>query len=145
MIFMLLRPHFGGTILLAATLSPLSLWGCAGKQATSKTADTADLEDSAETSAIALSDDPMAGVSASGDRSSDGGAAPTQAPPCAGESCSRCGQAACLAGFFCEEASSACSWLPNCAQDLSCSCLQAEMPNCDCEERDGDVFVNCRP
>jgi hypothetical protein len=63
--------------------------------------------------------------------------------PCASGTCTHCGDAVCLAGFYCEEAVSACGWVPECADIPSCDCLQTYLAGCDCDERSGGVFISC--
>jgi hypothetical protein len=72
-------------------------------------------------------------------------AEPTPEPvdACADGNCSHCGQAVCLAGFYCDEGASACAWLPQCAATPGCECLQRQLPECTCEEREGSAFVKC--
>jgi len=65
------------------------------------------------------------------------------ADPCASGTCTPCGDAVCLSGFYCEEAVSACGWLPECADAPSCECLEHSLPDCSCEERGGGVYVAC--
>jgi hypothetical protein len=75
------------------------------------------------------------------------GADPTPvAPPkaCNDETCSSCGDALCPAGFYCEEARSLCSWVPECAGDASCACLQKTLPGCSCDDREGKLYVTCQ-
>lgn len=64
--------------------------------------------------------------------------------PCASGTCSQCGNAVCLAGFYCEEAVSACGWLPQCANQLTCECVTAVLKDCSCEERGQGVYLSCR-
>jgi hypothetical protein len=63
--------------------------------------------------------------------------------PCASGTCTKCGEAVCLSGFYCEEAVSACGWLPQCADSPSCECVSKVLSDCQCEERDGGVYVKC--
>lgn len=67
---------------------------------------------------------------------------------CADGLCFACGEAVCLAGYYCAVGRNGhgCAWLPTCATRPSCSCLASslrETPSCRCEERDGGVFVFC--
>ncbi len=63
---------------------------------------------------------------------------------CAGGTCFHCGEeAVCLEGFFCDEGASACGWVPECARETSCECLQEKLSGCTCTERDGGFFVQC--
>jgi hypothetical protein len=65
------------------------------------------------------------------------------ADPCASGTCTRCGEGVCLAGYYCEESVSACSWVPECVQAPSCGCLAKYLSGCSCEERGGGVYVTC--
>ena len=69
--------------------------------------------------------------------------APRVTDPCADGSCAPCGKAVCLSGFWCDEQTEACSWLPECADHLDCACVSRAMPDCECEERGGGVYVRC--
>lgn len=66
---------------------------------------------------------------------------------CSGGTCARCGDAVCLVGYFCIESAAkgpTCSWLPECAAEASCGCVEGILSDgCSCEERDGGVFVTC--
>jgi len=66
---------------------------------------------------------------------------------CPGGNCAKCGTAVCLVGYFCLESAAkgpTCSWLPECASEASCSCVEGVLGDgCACEERDGGVFVTC--
>jgi hypothetical protein len=64
--------------------------------------------------------------------------------PCASGTCSQCGSALCLAGFYCEEEVSACGWLPQCANQLTCECVTAVLTECRCEERGQGIYLNCQ-
>ncbi len=63
--------------------------------------------------------------------------------PCAGGTCTTCGESVCLDGFFCAESTQSCSWVPACAEDPTCGCLQKALPDCSCSERDGGLYVSC--
>ncbi len=63
--------------------------------------------------------------------------------PCADGSCAPCGDTVCLKGFFCDEAAGACSWVPSCAEEPDCGCLEKELSGCSCAERDGGLYVQC--
>jgi hypothetical protein len=63
--------------------------------------------------------------------------------PCTSGTCTRCGDAVCLTGFYCEESVSACGWVPECAESPSCSCLGKYLDGCSCDERAGGVYVTC--
>jgi hypothetical protein len=67
-------------------------------------------------------------------------------PDCSDGSCTRCGDAACPKGFFCDETSTppACQWVPSCKEDVSCSCVKSALSDtCKCTERDGGTYVRC--
>jgi hypothetical protein len=68
-------------------------------------------------------------------------AAPTD--PCTGGTCSPCGEVVCLEGFFCNESSQACGWVPACADTPSCECLEKALPDCSCSARDGGLYLTC--
>lgn len=69
--------------------------------------------------------------------------APEPVDPCASGTCTHCGEAVCLSGFYCEESESSCGWLPQCASDLSCDCIGKVLTDCSCEEREGGVYLTC--
>lgn len=81
----------------------------------------------------------------SGDPSSelDTHAAPAAARSCDANDCFSCGESVCLNGFFCDVGAEACAWVPACAAQPSCACLERELPACRCETRDGGLFVSC--
>ncbi|HKQ67702.1 MAG TPA: hypothetical protein VJT73_00110 [Polyangiaceae bacterium] len=67
---------------------------------------------------------------------------------CDDGSCFSCGEALCLAGFYCSasKAGHGCAWTPSCGAKASCACLKAALrdePSCSCQEREGGVFVTC--
>ncbi|HWZ91054.1 MAG TPA: hypothetical protein VNW92_19470 [Polyangiaceae bacterium] len=73
------------------------------------------------------------------------------APPrsaCADGTCSPCGTGMCPTGWYCDESASggpACSWLPQCAQKSSCSCVASALGSaCKCVEQDGGLHVTCK-
>lgn len=72
-----------------------------------------------------------------------GGTGEARRDPCASGTCTPCGEALCLSGFYCEEAVSACGWVPDCAESPSCSCLEKYLEGCRCDERGGGVYVSC--
>lgn len=80
-------------------------------------------------------DDPLANV----DDVETSGASSS----CHGDTCTTCGESVCLEGFYCDEVAQACSWLPQCASDDSCKCIEAALPHCECKSRDGGTFVTC--
>ena len=63
--------------------------------------------------------------------------------PCAAGSCTRCGEAVCLKGFFCDEGAGACAWIPSCADATDCGCLEQALDGCSCAEREGGLYVTC--
>jgi hypothetical protein len=64
--------------------------------------------------------------------------------PCADQSCFRCGDGICPKGFYCDEKAGACSWLPECAGEATCSCVkQGAGDGCSCEEKSGGVYARC--
>jgi hypothetical protein len=67
---------------------------------------------------------------------------------CEDGSCFSCGEAACLTGFYCavNPRGHGCAWTPSCATKVTCACLAPslrETPGCQCEEKDGGVYVSC--
>jgi hypothetical protein len=68
---------------------------------------------------------------------------PAKVDDCADGTCSHCGEAVCLTGFYCDESVNACAWVPACAKEPSCECLQQALPGCRCELRDNAPFVRC--
>jgi hypothetical protein len=73
------------------------------------------------------------------------------APPraaCDDGTCSPCGTGMCPTGWYCDESASggpACSWVPQCAQKSSCSCLNAVLGSaCKCAEQAGGLHVTCK-
>lgn len=68
---------------------------------------------------------------------------PPAADACAEGTCTHCGDALCLNGFYCDEGAQACGWVPACAKEPSCECLQQALPGCSCEAREGGLFVRC--
>jgi hypothetical protein len=102
---------------------------CGGGGGATAPTETADAEESQETLESASEAEEQA--------------PPAPVDPCASGTCSKCGEAVCLSGFYCEEAVSACGWLPQCADSPSCECVSKVLTNCECEERDGGVYVSC--
>lgn len=68
---------------------------------------------------------------------------PAAADACAEGTCTHCGEALCLNGFYCDEGAQACGWVPACAKEPNCECLQQALPGCSCEAREGGLFVRC--
>ncbi len=85
---------------------------------------------------------------ADADESAAGEASEPETAGCRDETCFVCGGAMCLKGFYCDQslvAGPACSWLPECAKEPSCSCLKSAFGSeCSCEERDNGVYLRCR-
>lgn len=77
-----------------------------------------------------------------GDGSNESGSNPSPRP-CENGSCTECGDSVCLSGFYCDESAQACAWLPDCPSELTCECVTRSLPECQCEERDGGVYVSC--
>jgi hypothetical protein len=94
---------------------------------------------------------PSARHHTSGRHAADTPASESSEPDTAGchdETCFVCGGAMCLKGFYCDQGLSggpACSWLPECAGEATCSCLKSVLGSeCSCEERDNGVFLRCQ-
>jgi hypothetical protein len=68
---------------------------------------------------------------------------PAKPDQCAEGTCTPCGDAVCLNGFYCDEGAQACGWVPACAKEPSCECLQEALPGCSCEAREAGLFVHC--
>ncbi len=121
-----------GRLIISMLLACTATWSCGGGQASGGSTNTPESQTS----------------DSEGDYASDdfGGDASEEAPvqnPCADGSCTSCGDNVCLEGFFCDEQAQACSWLPQCADDFSCSCLKQTLTDCSCSEREGGVYVSC--
>ena len=71
-----------------------------------------------------------------------------QAPSCDDGTCFSCGNGICPKGFYCDQKAPggpACSWLPKCAKQASCSCVQHVLGSgCSCDEKNGGVYVDCQ-
>ena len=70
------------------------------------------------------------------------------APPvCEDGTCFACGEGLCPTGFYCDESAvggPACGWLPECARETSCSCVEGVLgTDCSCDERDDGVYIDC--
>jgi hypothetical protein len=94
---------------------------------------------------------PRARHRAAGANADESAASEASEPDTAGchdETCFVCGGAMCLKGFYCDQSlggGPACSWLPECAKDASCSCLKSVFGSeCSCEERDNGIFLRCQ-
>lgn len=68
-------------------------------------------------------------------------------PSCDDGTCSLCGSGICPAGWYCDENASggaACSWLTECADKPSCSCITRVLGSaCKCREEGGGLKVSC--
>ena len=65
-------------------------------------------------------------------------------PSCDDGTCSRCGGGICPAGWYCDEKTSACSWLTECADKPTCSCVGRVLgAGCKCREEAGGIKVAC--
>ena len=69
------------------------------------------------------------------------------ASECADGTCFTCGDDYCPTGFYCHDnapGGAGCSWLPECAETATCSCVESALGDrCTCEERDGGIHVTC--
>lgn len=78
--------------------------------------------------------------------SSESAAAPEKAkgPSCDDGTCSMCGSSICPSGWYCDEKASACSWLTECAEKPTCSCVTRVLGSaCKCREEAGGLKVAC--
>jgi hypothetical protein len=89
------------------------------------------------------SDQPQEATVEAFDTAAESGGEAPSTEPCAGGSCTRCADTVCLSGFYCDERANACSWVPACAKDPTCACLERALPACQCEEREGGLHVSC--
>ena len=68
-------------------------------------------------------------------------------PNCEDGTCSKCGSGICPAGWYCDEKASgggACSWLTECADKPTCSCITRVLGSaCKCREESGGLKVAC--
>jgi hypothetical protein len=68
-------------------------------------------------------------------------------PNCDDGTCSKCGSGICPSGWYCDENASggpACSWLKECADKPSCSCVTRVLgAACKCREEAGGLKVAC--
>ena len=68
-------------------------------------------------------------------------------PECEDGTCFACGDTYCPNGFYCDDGAPGgpgCSWLPECADAVTCSCVKDALgEDCTCEERDGGIHVTC--
>lgn len=68
----------------------------------------------------------------------------SKAASCDDGTCSPCGDGICPSGWYCDEKAGACSWLTECADKVSCSCVTRVLgAACKCREEDGGLKVNC--
>lgn len=82
-----------------------------------------------------------------GEASSEAAASERPGPRCDDGTCSPCGDGICPAGWYCDEKASgggACSWLAECAEKASCSCVTRVLgAGCKCREEAGGLKVAC--
>ena len=78
---------------------------------------------------------------------STGAAEKSKLPSCEDGTCSPCGNGMCPAGWYCDEKASggsACSWLAECAEKPTCSCVTRVLgSSCKCREESGGLKVAC--
>jgi hypothetical protein len=69
----------------------------------------------------------------------------SRGPSCDDGTCSRCGSGICPTGWYCDEkAGGACSWLAECAEKPSCSCITRVLgASCKCDAAGGGLKVAC--
>lgn len=64
-------------------------------------------------------------------------------PSCDDGTCSVCGSGICPKGWYCDEKRSACSWLTECAEKPTCSCVTRVLgASCQCRD-EGGLKVSC--
>jgi hypothetical protein len=117
----------------------LLLFGCGGGTAAAGDAKSAGADDSRSRES-AGSDGR---VESDGDESA---AAPEKAKgaSCDDGTCSTCGNSICPSGWYCDEKASACSWLTECAEKPTCSCVTRVLGRaCKCREEAGGLKVAC--
>ena len=118
----LIRPRRCRAALAWLTAALILLPGCGGSSSQTKSADAAD--------------DDYESSGSGGEASSE----------CEDGTCFGCGSGICPTGHYCDESSpggAACGWLPECAQEATCSCVEAVFTDCSCEERAGGVYLSC--
>jgi hypothetical protein len=127
---------------IAGTLSVALAWtviGCGGGGAP-ETGAPATAHDKKSASAKAPS-------ASSSEEDEEEDEAPTATTPCADGTCTTCGKGICPAGFYCDESAkggAACSWLPQCGEKASCSCLTKALGSaCKCADQAGGQHVTC--
>jgi hypothetical protein len=65
-------------------------------------------------------------------------------PSCDDGTCSLCGSGICPAGWYCDAKAGACSWLAECAEKPSCSCITRVLgSSCKCDAASGGPKVAC--
>ncbi len=68
-------------------------------------------------------------------------------PDCSDGTCFECGDGLCPVGFYCDERAPggpACSWLPECAEKATCSCVLGVLgSSCSCDDSDQGPRVSC--
>ena len=121
----------------------LLLSHCGGSPATGEAksaSDAASDGDSASESSGEGSDDEDGSASGVAESKPKG-------PSCDDGTCSLCGSGICPAGWYCDENASggaACSWLTECADKPSCSCVTRVLgSSCKCREEGGGLKVSC--
>jgi len=124
--------------LWGGSLSLLVLAGACGGGSAAPAKDADDADDASE---VGSSDTASA---ASDDESVEAG--PT-GPDCSDQTCFPCGEGMCPVGFYCDEKANkgpACSWLPECADAASCSCVTSVLgSSCSCDDASGGPHVTC--
>lgn len=82
-----------------------------------------------------------------GPATSENAPATPQPPNCDDGTCFPCGDGICPKGFYCDRKAPdgpACSWLPACAKQASCSCVTKTLGSgCTCQSENGGVYVDC--
>jgi hypothetical protein len=74
----------------------------------------------------------------------EAGAEKPNTASCDDGTCSPCGDGICPSGWYCDEKAGACSWLPECADKVSCSCVTRVLgAACKCREEAGGLKVTC--
>jgi hypothetical protein len=110
-------------------------WGCGG----GGTVPPSPPRTSAER-AVSVAREPVAKASAPPARA--------HRPSCDDGSCFACGEATCMAGFYCAASQSGhgCAWVPSCAVKPTCACVMASLradAACGCIEKGGGVYLSC--
>jgi hypothetical protein len=71
---------------------------------------------------------------------------PSPADRCTDGTCFPCGNGYCPNGFYCDlgtKGGAACSWLPACAKDASCTCVTRAFGSCTCATEGGGAHLSC--